>query len=194
MSGRGYRRGLIACAVLLALGAAGFGYTKVMARIGSGTPPAAAAVQADLIMVSKSDKALYLMRGGHVMRRYAIAMGSNWDQGHKTTEGDERTPEGRYLIDWRNANSVAHLSLHISYPDARDRAAAAAAGRDPGGAIMIHGLPNGWGALAPLHLLRDWTDGCIAVTNAEMQEIWSLVPDGTPIEIHPQWQPDPAQG
>ena len=107
------------------------------------------------------------------------------EAGHKQREGDERTPEGRYVIDWRNARSVAHLSLHISYPDARDQAAAAQAGVSPGGAVMIHGLPNGWGAIGRWHRLADWTDGCIGVTNAEMREIWARVPDGTPIEIRP---------
>jgi murein L,D-transpeptidase YafK len=105
--------------------------------------------------------------------------------GHKQFEGDQRTPEGVYTLDWRNPRSIAHLSLHISYPDAADRAFAAAAGRSPGGHIMIHGLPNGWGFLGPIHHWRAWTDGCIAVTNAEMREIWSLVPNGTPIEMVP---------
>ena len=79
--------------------------------------------------------------------------------------------------------SIAHLSLHVSYPNAEDRAQAAARDVSPGGLIMIHGLPNGWGFLGPLHRARDWTDGCIGVTNAEMCEIWSLVPNGTPIRI-----------
>ena len=116
-------------------------------------------------------------------------MGRNWADGHKQSEGDERTPEGRYIIDWRNPRSIAHLSLHISYPDEEDVAAAREAGRAPGGNIMIHGLPNGWGALGPLHRVLDWTDGCIAVTNEEMREIWSKVPDGTPIEIFASWHP-----
>lgn len=176
------------CIVILAVGTVL--YTKVMARTAAGTPPPAATAdkQADLIVVSKDDKQLFLLRDGAVIRTYQIAMGSNWDQGHKQQEGDERTPEGRYLIDWRNPKSVAHLSLHISYPNPADQEAAHQAGRNPGGAIMIHGLPNGWGLLGPLHHLIDWTNGCVAVTNAEMQEIWSMVPDGTPIEIYPQWQ------
>lgn len=168
----------------------GFGYTKVMARIGSGTPPPAAAAeqQADRIVVSKADKRMRLLREGKVLRTYRISMGANWNQGHKRQEGDERTPEGSYVIDWRNPRSFAHLSLHISYPDASDTDAARRENRDPGGNIMIHGLANGWGLLGPLHHLTDWTDGCIAVTNAEMEEIWSLVPTGTPIEIHAQAQ------
>lgn len=169
--------------ILLVCVLAVFGYTKVMERIASGTPPAPAAVQADRIVVLKTTKQMHLYRDGTIIRTYRIAMGSNWDQGHKQAEGDERTPEGRYVIDWRNPNSVAHLSLHISYPAPEDLRNAALAGRDPGGDIMIHGLPNGWGFLGPLHHLVDWTDGCIAVTDAQMREIWALVPDGTPIEI-----------
>ena len=170
----------ILCIVALAAG-----YTKVMARVGSGVPPAmvAAQDQADRIVVSKADRMLVLLRGDTVLRRYDIAMGAAWDDGPKQREGDERPPEGTYVIDWRNGASVAHLSLHISYPDAADRARAQAAGHDPGGNIMIHGLPNGWGALGPLHTRANWTDGCIAVTNAQMREIWAMVPDGTPITI-----------
>lgn len=160
-----------------------FGYTKLMARVGSGTPPPVAMEQADLITVSKVTREMHLYRDGVVLRTYRIAMGPNWDQGHKQAEGDQRTPEGRYEIDWRNPRSIAHLSLHISYPAPEDRQAAEQIGRDPGGNIMIHGLPNGWGFLGAVHHLIDWTDGCIAVTNAEMREIWSLVPNGTPIEI-----------
>ena len=179
------------CAVLAMLVIGGGGYTKVMARIGSGSVPPAAApdARADRIIVSKRDHKLYLLRHGGIIQSYDMAMGARWDAGHKAREGDERTPEGIYVIDWRNARSVAHLSLHISYPNAGDQTAAQVAGVDPGGSIMIHGLPNGWGALAPLHLLTDWTDGCIAVTNTQMQQIWALVPDGTPIEIYPAWQP-----
>lgn len=186
-----YKRLLIFLLGLAALVPAGLGYTAVMARIGSGTPPAllAPVMQADRIVVSKADRRMYLLRGDGVLRAYDIAMGANRGAGPKQREGDERTPEGAYLIDWRNPRSVAHLSLHISYPDAADRARAAAAGHDPGGNIMIHGLPNGWGALGGLHRLLDWTDGCVAVTNAEMREIWSMVPNGTPIVIHEAWYP-----
>lgn len=151
-----------------------------------GNPPemAPATEQADLIRVDKSDRRLELLRYGTVIRSYRVSLGDA-PEGHKLAEGDERTPEGRYRIDWRNPNSVAHLSLHISYPNAEDRARADRLGVDPGGDIMIHGLLNGWGFLGPLHWLRDWTDGCIAVTDSEMREIWALVPDGTPIEITP---------
>ncbi|MCK0168167.1 L,D-transpeptidase family protein [Jannaschia sp. S6380] len=140
--------------------------------------------RADLIRVDKSGRRMDLLRKGMVIATYPIRLGEDGDDGHKMRQGDERTPEGRYTVDWRNPGSRFHLSLHISYPNAADRARAAAAGEDPGGDIMIHGFPNGWGLLAwPLHLMGDWTDGCIAVSDAQMREIWSLVPDGTPIEI-----------
>ena len=141
-----------------------------------------ASEQADLIRVDKSDRLLELLRDGQVIQSYSISLGDA-PEGHKFQEGDERTPEGDYSIDWRNPNSVAHLSLHISYPNAQDKARAAAAGVDPGGDIMIHGILNGWGFLGPLQRFQDWTNGCIAVTDAEMREIWSLVPNGTPITI-----------
>ncbi|MFV0624294.1 murein L,D-transpeptidase family protein [Sphingomonas sp. ac-8] len=182
MKSRRIVRALVLAGVLV-VGA--IGYTLVMARIGSGTAPAMAPAerQADRILVSKADRRLHLLRSGVPIRTYRIVMGANWDQGAKRQEGDERTPEGRYVIDWRNPRSSAHLSLHISYPDAGDRAAAQRRNVAPGGDIMIHGLPNGWGLLAPIHRLHNWTDGCIGVTNAEMEEIWSLVPTGTPIAI-----------
>lgn len=160
------------------------GYTAVMARAAPGSPPPTAPpeAQADAILVDKSDRRLWLLRDGVVIAEYPVSLGGA-PEGHKQREGDERTPVGDYLIDWRNARSIAHLSLHISYPDAEDRARAAAAGVPPGGDLMIHGLPNGWGFLGVLHLAWDWTDGCIAVTNGQMREIWALVPDGTPITI-----------
>ncbi|MEO0936718.1 MAG: L,D-transpeptidase family protein [Pseudomonadota bacterium] len=155
-----------------------------MTRVGSGTPPAMApaAQQADAITVDKAARRLMLLRSGEEIAVYDISLGGA-PVGHKSRQGDEKTPEGTYLIDWRNGNSIAHLSLHISYPDAAD--VKAAAGADPGGMIMIHGLPNGWGWLGRLHLLWDRTDGCIAVTNAEMREIWAVVPNCTPITILP---------
>ena len=160
-------------------------YTMAMARLPLATPPpmAAATDQADAIHVDKSSRILTLLRDGTPIATYDISLGADGDGGHKRREGDERTPEGSYVIDWRNDRSIAHLSLHISYPDAADTARAESVGEDPGGDIMIHGIANGWGWLGRLHLAWDWTDGCIAVTNAEMREIWSRVPNGTPIEI-----------
>lgn len=125
-----------------------------------------------------------LFVGGNVVRSYPVALGRN-PVGHKLREGDARTPEGRYFLDWRNTRSGYYRAIHISYPDASDRAAAAARGEDPGGDIMIHGQRNGFGWFAPLLQMTDWTLGCIAVTNQHMAEIWDLVDNGTPIEISP---------
>lgn len=125
-----------------------------------------------------------LLSGARVLKTYHIALGAN-PLGHKEREGDERTPEGGYVLDWRNPNSIAYRSIHISYPNAVDEAAAGAGGYPPGGAIMIHGQPNGYGWWSWLLQRVDWTDGCIAVTDEDMAEIWALVPDGTPIEIYP---------
>ncbi|WP_186400748.1 murein L,D-transpeptidase family protein [Stappia sp. P2PMeth1] len=142
-------------------------------------------VSVETVLVEKAERRLHLVdAAGTVLKSYTIALGRD-PIGPKQREGDGRTPEGRYTIDWRNPNSAYHLSLHISYPDAADRRRAAERGEDPGGMIMIHGLRNGLGWLGALHHYADWTDGCIAVTNEEIEEIWRLVPNGTPIEIRP---------
>jgi murein L,D-transpeptidase YafK len=134
--------------------------------------------QVDRVVVNKSRRELLLLSGESVVRTYRIALGRD-PVGHKQQEGDGRTPEGRYSIDRRNPRSKYHLSLHISYPNEADRDRARAAGVDPGGDIMIHGLKPGVDHPA------DWTHGCIAVTDAEMDEIWELVSDGTAVEISP---------
>lgn len=138
----------------------------------------------DLVRVHKSDRKLELVSGEKVVRSYAVALGAN-PVGHKSQEGDERTPEGRYVLDWRNPGSGYYRSIHVSYPNADDVAAAKRAGVDPGGMIMIHGQPNGYGWWSRLVQMFDWTNGCIAVTDEEMAEIWQMVEDGTPIEINP---------
>jgi murein L,D-transpeptidase YafK len=140
--------------------------------------------KADHVVVEKAARKLTLYRDGVALKSYRVALGFS-PKGPKERQGDGRTPEGRYVIDRRNAQSQFHLSLHISYPDARDRARAAEAGVDPGGDIFIHGLPSGLGYLGAAFNLRDWTLGCIAVTNPEIEEIWAAVPNGTPIEIKP---------
>lgn len=139
-------------------------------------------VKVDKIVVDKSARRMDLLSLGEVVRSYRIALGDN-PQGHKRQEGDERTPEGIYTLDYKNENSIAHRSIHISYPNAADKAVAASRGVSPGGDIMIHGQMNGFGTLSSVMQQRDWTNGCIAVTNEEMDEIMEAVDLGTPIEI-----------
>lgn len=162
-------------------------WSKVMARWGSGSPPAPypADQQADLIVVNKAARHLVLIRQGRVIGRYAVSLGSGADQGAKRREGDKKTPEGRYMIDGRNPHSRFYLSLHISYPDLNDVQRGKVGGYKPGENIMIHGVPNGWGWLSSIFSHFDWTDGCIAVSNADMQEIWARVSTGVAITIAP---------
>ncbi len=158
--------------------------TMTVAWLLAGCAPAFSGDIADRVVVHKEKRVLQLYRGSEMLRQYAVALGGN-PIGHKQREGDRRTPEGLYVLDWRNNKSGYHLSIHVSYPRPEDAAAAAASGVDPGGMIMIHGQPNYFGWLAFLTQMYDWTDGCIAVTNAEMDEIWDMVPNNTPIEINP---------
>ena len=139
---------------------------------------------ADRLVVNKSRRELLLYRSEKVIRAYKVALGRN-PVGPKLRKGDSKTPEGIYTISGRNAASAYHRSLRVSYPNAADRVRSRRQGLDPGGDIMIHGLPNGQGFVGPAHRLFDWTDGCIAVTDPEIEEIWHLVPDGTPIQINP---------
>lgn len=141
---------------------------------------------ADEIVVIKSKRKLYLYSQKKLLKEYPIVLGSN-PVGAKSQEGDGKTPEGKYWIDARNPQSAYHLSLHISYPNSQDSAQAKAAGVSPGGQIMIHGMPPmlSWLSSGMIQKLGDWTRGCIAMSNAEIEEIWKLVPDGTPIEIRP---------
>ncbi|HEY4679377.1 MAG TPA: L,D-transpeptidase family protein [Candidatus Angelobacter sp.] len=145
---------------------------------------AAAPDQADKIVILKSARTMTLLNGGKVLKTYKVALGSV-PIGPKRVEGDHKTPEGNYIIDAKNQHSQFHLSLHISYPSAADQQRARAMGARPGGAIMIHGLAMPFAYLGPLHRQTDWTDGCIAVTNAEIEEIWKLVSVGTRVEIRP---------
>ncbi len=141
-------------------------------------------IQADEIVIEKARRTMTLKSGGQALRVYAIALGRGGLE-PKRHRGDNLTPEGRYLISGRNPQSAFHLSLRISYPSPGDAAAAAARGEDPGGDIMIHGIRNGLGWVGRLHRAVDWTAGCIAVTDEEIEEIWRLVADGTPVEIRP---------
>lgn len=145
-------------------------------------PAIAPAVKADHIIVDKSDRSLILLNGNREIARYDNIRFGDTPDGHKRFEGDERTPEGRYTIDGRNPNSRYHLSLRISYPNAADRAYAAAHGRSPGGDIFIHGQPNGYGGPP---IAADWTDGCIALANEEIEQLWDVVADGAEIWIRP---------
>ena len=139
---------------------------------------------ANQVIVHKSERRLELWRGRELLRSYRISLGLNPD-GHKQQEGDFRTPEGRYRLNARNPRSDFFLSLAVSYPDKNDVARARESGVAPGGAIMIHGLPNQPKWLPDYYAKNDWTDGCIALSNADMMEVWMLVPTGTPIDIRP---------
>jgi murein L,D-transpeptidase YafK len=148
------------------------------------SPPLPADDLADRVVVDKRARTLTLLDRGRVLKRYRVSLGAH-PSGPKRQEGDERTPEGVYVLDYRKGDSSAHRALHVSYPDSADLARARARGVAPGGLIMVHGITNGMGWVGRLHRLVDWTDGCIAVTDREMDEIWRAVPTGTPIEIRP---------
>lgn len=140
--------------------------------------------QAQIVLVKKSARKMYLVRNGKALKIYTISLGKN-PVGAKTRSGDNRTPEGSYTLDWRKKSSRFYRSIHISYPNREDRSLAMERGEDPGGMIMIHGTPDPYNRIGQELKKRDWTDGCIAVTNDEMREIWNIVPNGTPIYISP---------
>lgn len=139
---------------------------------------------ADSVLVRKSERKLYLMRQGEILRTYKIALGLR-PEGHKEFEGDYRTPEGKYRLTRRNPNSEYFLSIQVDYPNAQDVARARKQGLNPGGAIMIHGQPNVPRKPRDYYANVDWTEGCIAVSNTDMVEIWLMTPPNTPIEIAP---------
>ena len=147
-------------------------------------PPPAPPPMADRVIVQKSTRTLDLLRDGKVFASYPVALGRE-PFGPKQQEGDGKTPEGVYRIDYKSMQSRFTRALHVSYPDDNDRARAAAMGVDPGGAIFVHGLPPDYGPTDPPRWYRDWTEGCVAVGNAAIVKIWDAVPDGTPIEIRP---------
>ncbi len=140
--------------------------------------------QADRVVIDKSDRELHLIQKGKILKTIKIALGIQ-PQGGKEKEGDFKTPEGTYMLDLRNPNSDYFLAIHVSYPDASDRRRAAAGGVDPGGAIMIHGQPNEPTRSETYYRTQDWTNGCIAVSNSDMIDIWLMTGDNTPIEIRP---------
>lgn len=168
MIGRSWRVGFAAMALMVSV---------ANAKAPWPPPLASAAERVDEIRVDKSERRMTLLRDGRIVKSYRILLGDA-PVGHKRQQGDERTPEGRYRITFRNDKSRFHLSLRVSYPNEADRRQARARGVDPGGDIMIHGgTPPGYS--------RDWTDGCIALSDAQIEEVWRLVPVGTPITISP---------
>lgn len=137
---------------------------------------------ADSVVVRKSEKKMFLYQGGKILKEYSVIFGAN-PKGHKQQAGDERTPEGNYILDYKKNDSSFYKAIHISYPNKIDIENAKMRNVNPGGQIMIHGQKNGFSWLAFIAQQFNWTDGCIAVTNKEMDEIWSLVDENTPILI-----------
>ena len=136
----------------------------------------------DLVVVSKSEKKLFLYSKGNMINQFNVVFGAN-PIGHKVQEGDERTPEGDYILDYKKPNSSFYKAIHISYPNENDIEKAKKLGVNPGGFIMIHGQPNGFGWFSAILQLFNWTDGCIALSNKDMDIIWDRVEVGTPIKI-----------
>jgi len=149
----------------------------------SSTAHAFGTIHADKVVVIKGEKLLLLLHDGNILKSYKVSIGRN--PGRRVRRGDNRTPEGNYVIDRRNPDSSFYKSLHISYPNPSDIRIARKLGVSTGEAVLIHGLPEGFEDLGPSHAVFNWTRGCIAVSNEEMDEIWDLVPDGTPIKILP---------
>ena len=141
-------------------------------------------VRVDRVVVHKAERRLDVYAGGVLVASYPVSLGRH-PVGPKQQEGDGRTPEGVYRLDYRKADSAYHRALHISYPSADDARTAQARGVTPGGAVMIHGMRNGFGWIGRLHRFVDWTNGCVAMTDAEMDQLWAAVPDGTVVELVP---------
>jgi murein L,D-transpeptidase YafK len=173
-------KGIITCAFLLVLTACS--PTQAVPANPDVLPVIAAGVKADRILVSKTSRTLILYKGRTEIARYRNIRLGDVPTGHKQFEGDEKTPEGTYRISGRNPGSAYHLSLKISYPNATDTAYARSKGKSAGGDIFIHGQPNGHTGPA---IVRDWTDGCIALSNAQIEQLWKVVPDGAAITIRP---------
>jgi murein L,D-transpeptidase YafK len=163
----------------------GAGAAVLCASLFACATPQAPSQYADRVVVEKAKRSMHLVQNGRVLKSYKVALGQD-PVGHKVQQGDSRTPEGVYTVDFRRTESRFNLALRVSYPNPQDRQQAATRGVDPGGEIYIHGQPTG--GVSPDRLAQtgpDWTDGCIAVTNPEMREIFALVRDGTPVEIRP---------
>lgn len=170
----------------VAMSASAIAYVKKLPAIENAllenTQTIANDVVIDKVFVDKSERILQLLSNDKVVKSYRVALGGS-PAGHKQKQGDKRTPVGTYTLDYKNEKSKFYRSIHISYPNAGDTARAKALGVSPGGDIMIHGQTNGFGHLAAINQRRDWTEGCIAVTNDEMDEIMAVVKLGIPIEI-----------
>ena len=186
--GKRWRRGLclslflaLLLAAALAVGAKTLGNPLFKSDLTAELP---AELQFDRLVVYKSARRLTAYAEGRAVREYHIALG--WaPEGHKQMQGDGKTPEGVYFVDGKNPNSQYYKNLGVSYPNDQDRAAAAALGVSPGGDIKIHGLPAGQGHLGAVHWMQDWTAGCIAVSNEEIDELYARTPVGAAIEIRP---------
>jgi len=140
--------------------------------------------KADEVLVIKSERRLYLIKNNKQFAEYRVTFGDN-PEGHKVQQGDQKTPEGKYILDYKNPNSNYYKSIHISYPNKKDREISKKLGVNPGGEIMIHGQLNGWEWASPITQLFSWTDGCIALSNEDMGQLWLAIDPGTPIEIRP---------
>jgi murein L,D-transpeptidase YafK len=158
--------------------------TAMLCGCGNAASHMQASAAVDSIVVSKSAHTLSLMSGKTVLKTYHVALGRG-PAGAKQIEGDNRTPEGKYVIDEKKTATKFHKALHVSYPNPEDRARAAKLGKSPGGDIEIHGLPSAWGWLGKTQHAVDWTAGCMALSNDEIDEVWKMVSVGTPIEIDP---------
>jgi murein L,D-transpeptidase YafK len=143
-----------------------------------------AGLKAERVVVDKSESRLYLIRDEEPFASFRVSFGGD-PNGHKVREGDQKTPEGWYVLDYKVQDSQFHRSIHVSYPNPRDIENARELGVEPGGQIMIHGQPNGWRWLGPFSQFVDWTDGCIALTDNNMDKVWAAVDPGTPIHIKP---------
>ena len=155
-----------------------------MSFAGASQLAAQAAGKVDRIVIEKKKRTLTLMQGAKVLKTYQVALGGQ-PVGAKYRQGDHKTPEGIYSVDAKNPNSQFYKALHISYPNQADRANARKMGVSPGGDVEIHGLGAKWGWIGAKHRLTDWTDGCIALTNEEIDEVYPLIKVGTPVEIRP---------
>jgi murein L,D-transpeptidase YafK len=147
-------------------------------------PSAHAGEKADRVLVEKSERLLHLYKAGKLLASYRIALGGE-PVGAKQQQGDNKTPEGHYILDFKKPDSAYYKAIHVSYPNAKDRDNAGKLGVSPGGDIMIHGQPNGYGWAAGMTQRFDWTLGCIALTDEDMEAVWQAVDVGTPIQIKP---------